>query len=131
MRLKLLVICLVAAGAYVTAQDVPSTVGATETGAPIYRVDGKVKPPKPKFTPDPVYPKEALAKKLTGTTVLWATIGPDGSVSDVKIKRPFEPGLDQATLDAVKKWKFKPATLNGKPVAVQINIEMNHRPYSQ
>ena len=110
------------------AQDVPSTVGASETGAPIYRSSGKRKPPIAKSTPDPVYPKEALAKKLIGTTALWATIGRDGRVSDVEVKKSFEPSLDEAAVDAVRKWKFKPATLDGKPVEVRITIEINHRP---
>jgi TonB family protein len=36
-------------------------------------------------------------------------------------------GLDSAAADAVKKWKFKPATLNGKPVAVIYNLTVNFR----
>jgi protein TonB len=34
-------------------------------------------------------------------------------------------GLDQAAAEAIKSWKFKPATLNGKPVAVYYNLTVN------
>jgi protein TonB len=36
-------------------------------------------------------------------------------------------GLDQAAVNAVKTWKFKPATLNGRPVAVYYNLTVNFR----
>jgi TonB family protein len=118
---------IITCAATLSAQE-PTTVGVTDTGAPIYRISGRVKPPQATSTPDPDYPAEARAKHLRGTTVLWATIGADGKVGDVKVAKSFEPVLDQSAMDAVKKWRFKPAKLNGKAVAVQINIEINHRP---
>ncbi len=36
-------------------------------------------------------------------------------------------GLDQAAVDAIKKWRFEPATLHGKPVAVYYNLTVNFR----
>jgi TonB family protein len=118
---------VISCAAILIAQEA-TTVGVTDTGAPIYRISGKVKPPQPTSTPDPDYPAQARGKHLRGTTVLWVTIGADGKVGDVKVARSFEPVLDQSAMDAVKKWKFRPAKLEGKPVAVQINIEINHRP---
>ena len=38
-------------------------------------------------------------------------------------------GLDQKAIEAVRNWKFEPAKNNGKPVAVQINVEVNFRLY--
>jgi TonB family protein len=38
-------------------------------------------------------------------------------------------GLDQKAVEAVKKWKFQPAEKDGRPVAVQINVEVNFRLY--
>jgi TonB family protein len=47
----------------------------------------------------------------------------------MKVVRPLGMGLDQKALDAVKQWKFEPAMKDGKPVAVQINVEVNFRLY--
>ena len=128
MRLHVLLIGIVAASFCTAAQESPQTGGSIESNAPIYRSADKFKAPKPKYTPDPKYSAEARAKQLTGTTVLWAVINADGSVGELKVLRPFDPILDQAALDAVKTWTFKPATRNKKPVSVRINIEINHRP---
>ena len=48
---------------------------------------------------------------------------------DVKVARSLGMGLDQKAIEAVKKWKFEPALKDGKPVAVQINVEVNFRLY--
>lgn len=50
--------------------------------------------------------------------VLECTIGKTGNVQAVKVLRPLPLGLTEAADDAVRKWKFKPSTLNGKPVEV-------------
>jgi protein TonB len=54
-------------------------------------------------------------------------IGPDGK-PDPKMKksaRASAEGMNQKALDAVKQYKFKPATQDGKPVPVQVNLEVN------
>ena len=56
-------------------------------------------------------------------------VGPDGHPRDVKVARSLGMGLDQKAIDAVKRWKFEPAMKDGKPVAVQINVEVNFRLY--
>jgi TonB family protein len=50
--------------------------------------------------------------------VLECTIGKQGVVQEVKVLRPLPLGLTEAAIEAVKKWKFKPSTLNDKPVEV-------------
>ena len=56
---------------------------------------------------------------------LVAASGKTGKFS-VSSRLGFPP-LDQAAVDAVKRWKFKPATLNGKPVDVYYNLTVNFR----
>ena len=88
-------------------------------------------PPKAIFAPDPKYSEEARQNKIQGALVLWLVVGADGKPSNIKVSRSVGHGLDQEAIDAVKKWKFEPATLNGEPVPVQINVEVNFRLYGK
>jgi protein TonB len=45
------------------------------------------------------------------------------------VVRHLGMGLDEKAVEAVKQYKFKPATLQGKPVPVEVNIEVNFRIY--
>ena len=89
-----------------------------------------IKPPKPVSTPTPLYPKTAknqTAKnqRVTGVVIVEVVVGVDGSVHDPKIVRSLSPELDAETVKTVGQWKFKPATKDGKPVAVKMNIEVS------
>jgi TonB family protein len=59
--------------------------------------------------------------------ILEAIIDRDGSVRDVRVLKPLPNGLDQAAMDAVRQWRFKPGTHNGEPVAVFYNLTVNFR----
>jgi TonB family protein len=56
-------------------------------------------------------------------------IGPDGRVRDLRVARSLGRGLDEKAMEAVKTWKFEPAMKDGKPVAVQVNIEITFQLY--
>ncbi len=98
-------------------------------GGGVFRVGGGVSAPRALDTPDPEYSEEARKAKYQGTCVLWLIVGPDGKPRDVKVARALGMGLDQKAIEAVKTWKFQPAMKDGKPVAVQINVEVNFRLY--
>jgi TonB family protein len=93
------------------------------------RVGGVVKPPKPISTPDPKYTEVARQAKYQGTTVLWVVVDQTGATQRVKIARAQGFGLDDEAVRTVREWKFKPATRDGNPIAVQINVEVNFRLY--
>jgi TonB family protein len=57
---------------------------------------------------EPEYPPIARAARLTGTVVLDAVIQKDGTVTDVKVIRSSNPMFDQASVDAVRQWRFTP-----------------------
>jgi len=99
------------------------------TGGGVFRVGGGVSAPRALFTPDPEYSEEARKAKYQGTVVLWLIVGPDGRPNQVKVARTLGMGLDQKAIEAVRNWRFEPAKLNGSPVAVQINVEVNFRLY--
>ncbi len=50
-----------------------------------------------------------------------------GIPQDIIVTRSLEPGLDQKAIEAVRQWRFRPATKNGRPVSVRANIEVNFR----
>jgi TonB family protein len=81
------------------------------------------KAPRVYYSPDPVVSKP----DIDGTVVLWAKIGQDGRANDIKVVRSLNPTEDGEAIEAVRTWKFKPATCDGNPVTVQINIEVNFR----
>jgi TonB family protein len=62
-----------------------------------------------------------------GTARLTLLIGPDGEVRSVNIERPLERGNTAALIAAVQRWRFKPATENGEPVAAPYSVEINFR----
>ncbi len=98
-------------------------------GGGVFRVGGGVSPPRALDTPDPEYSEEARKAKYQGTCVLWLIVGPDGKPRDEKVARALGMGLDEKAIQAVRNWKFEPAMKDGKPVAVQINVEVNFRLY--
>jgi TonB family protein len=99
------------------------------TGGGVFRVGGGVSAPRAVYSPDPEYSEEARKAKYQGTCVLWLIVGPDGKPRDIKIARSLGLGLDEKAIEAVKQWKFEPAMKDGKPVAVQINVEVDFRLY--
>ncbi|MDT8068361.1 MAG: energy transducer TonB [Terriglobia bacterium] len=98
-------------------------------GGGVFRVGGGVSAPRALDTPDPEYSDEARKAKYQGTCVLWLIVDENGKPRDIKIARSLGMGLDQKAIEAVRKWKFEPAMKDGRPVAVQINVEVNFRLY--
>lgn len=105
----------------------PGIGGGVGGGA--YRIGGGVSAPVPVFDPDPEYSDEARKAKYQGTVVLWVVIGADGRTRDMRVERSLGMGLDEKAMEAVKKWRFKPAMKDSQPVPVQVNIEVSFRLY--
>jgi periplasmic protein TonB len=98
-------------------------------GGGVFRVGGGVTAPKQVYAPDPEYSEEARKAKYQGVCVLSLIVGPDGKPRDIKLARSLGLGLDEKAIEAVNQWKFEPATKDGKPVAVLINVEVQFRLY--
>jgi protein TonB len=90
---------------------------------------GGVTAPRPVYDPDPEYSEAARKAKYQGSVLLWLVVGPNGRTRNIRVQRSLGMGLDEKALDAVSQWRFQPATLNGQPVAVQINVEVSFRLY--
>jgi len=98
-------------------------------GGGVFRVGGGVSAPRPIYDPDPEYSEEARRAKYQGTVLLWLVVGPDGRPRDIRVQRSLGMGLDEKAIEAVRQWRFEPSMKDGRPVAVQVNIEVSFRLY--
>jgi TonB family protein len=110
-----------------TAQPVPEATAPAISAAadePL-RVGGDVLRPEVISHPAPVYTPAARRARVQGVVILETVIDEQGDVTGVKVLKGLPMGLDQAAVDAVKTWKFKPATRNGTPVKVAYVLTLN------
>ena len=77
---------------------------------------------------DPAYPMELMRRNVHGTVTLYAVIRNDGSVTDVRVLRGVDDSLDEFARAALSRWRFRPATKNGSPVALEAVIMIPFRP---
>jgi TonB family protein len=61
--------------------------------------------------------------------MLWAVVGEDGRVRDVRVVRGAGMGLDEQALNTVQGWRFKPSERGGKAVPVYMTIEVDFHLY--
>jgi TonB family protein len=112
----------------VVAQTPVPTVGVAGLNAPqALRVGGEVKAPIVLVRTEPAYTEEARRDRISGITIVEVLIGKDGLVKDAMVLKPLPDGLSEAALDAVRQWRFKPATLHGEPVDVIFNLTVNFK----
>ncbi|HEY6253056.1 MAG TPA: energy transducer TonB [Candidatus Angelobacter sp.] len=98
-------------------------------GGGVFRVGNGVTAPIPIYQPDPDYSDEARKAKYQGTVVLTVIVGTDGRVHNAQVARSLGMGLDEKAKEKVLVWKFKPATKDSKPVAVEVNVEVTFNLY--
>ena len=98
-------------------------------GGGVFRIGGGVSAPRAIYDPDPEYSEQARKAKYQGSVLLWAVIDAGGHPRDLRIARSLGMGLDEKATEAVSKWRFAPAIKDGRPVAVQISIEVVFRLY--
>lgn len=96
-------------------------------GGGAYKVGNGVTQPIPLYHPEPEYSEDARKAKLQGSVLLYIEVDSSGKVINPKVVKALGLGLDEKAIEAVLKWKFKPGTLNGKPVTVQAQVEVNFR----
>ena len=74
---------------------------------------------------EPSYPQVARRAGLGGHVTLRAVIAEDGSVEAVAVFGSTNPLFDEAAVDAVSKWRYRPALMNGRPVRVYFSVVVN------
>ena len=73
----------------------------------------------------PSYSEEARKAKVAGNVLVNLWVDTNGLPSHVRVIRGVGMGLDEKAVEAVKQYRFKPAMENGKPVLVELNVEVN------
>lgn len=73
----------------------------------------------------PKYPEAAREQHVQGSVYLRAIIGSDGSITKLGVIDAPSPILADAALNAVRKWRYTPYTINGNPTAVETQITVN------
>ena len=75
---------------------------------------------------DPEYPELGVVSRTGGMVILQAVVDETGRVVELKILRAPVPdvGFSQAALDAVAAWRYRPGTVNGRPVAVRMTVQV-------
>ena len=74
-------------------------------------------------TVNPKYPREAREKGIQGDVILQATIDTKGNITNLNPVQG-DPILVEASVEAVKQWRYKPYILNGEPVEVETTIKI-------
>jgi len=76
---------------------------------------------------DPEYPETARRAQLQGSVILQAVIVRDGAVEEIRVLRCSEPdmGFEEAAIEAVRLWRYRPARQNGRPVDVYFTVKVD------
>jgi len=114
-------------GSSTSAVIPPVPPGSVGLGGPgnAMEITGNVVPPKRVFAPEPVYPEDARQAHVQGVVVLETIIDTLGQVKNIKVLKGLPLGLSEAAAAAVAQWRFKPALLEDKPVAVYYMVTIS------
>jgi protein TonB len=103
----------------------PADFGPGVPGVPRVRVGSNVEQAKIQTKVTPVYPPLAKQARLQGTVRFNALIGTDGAIKELQLVSGH-PLLTESASDAVKQWTYKPTLLNGAPVEIITQIDVNY-----
>jgi TonB family protein len=100
------------------AQTPPSQTKSDE----VYTVGNGVSSPRLVHQVEPEHPRQGF--RISGAVIIGLIVTAKGEPDDVHVVRPLDKDVDQSAIDAVKQWRFEPATKDGKAVAVRISVEI-------
>jgi TonB family protein len=96
-------------------------------GSGVNRIGSGVTAPIPLNSVEAHYTKEARKARIQGNCYVSVVIDANGMPQNPKVIRSLDPGLDQNALDAVSKYRFKPAMKDGHPVPVMLTIQVSYK----
>ena len=104
-------------------------IGEKSGDSPIYQGADVTTKPKLISKPEPTYPEAARQDQIVGTIVLRCVFAGDGTVRHILVVESPHNGLTESSVAAAKRIQFVPATLNGKPVSMWMQLEYNYNLY--
>jgi TonB family protein len=110
-----------------TAANLDPALLVPRAGAIERRQCADMKRPLPVKTPDPSYPRSAAQNGMMGDTTVAMTVLADGSVTDIQLLGRATQSMDDATLQTLRTWKFKPAMCGTEPVVTDIEVVVSFR----
>jgi TonB family protein len=102
-------------------------IEAAETG--IYKVGPDVTPPTLIYSVDAEFSQEARVQKIHGVSVVSLIVDTQGLPEQVHVVKRLGHGLDEQAIAAVRQYRFKPSMHQGKPVPVEVTIQVNFHIY--
>jgi TonB family protein len=103
----------------------PSASNLQSSANQLMHVGGDVKPPIVISRVDPEFSQQAKAAKFSGDVRVYLQVDTDGHTSHIRVVKGVGMGLDEKAVECVSQYRFKPATLNGKSVPVDLYIDVN------
>jgi TonB family protein len=95
------------------------------TVSPLRRVGGGVSQPMLIYKVDPQFSEESKKAEFSGVVLINFIVDTNGLPRNVHVRRGVGMGLDENAVAAVKQYKFSPAMEDGKPVPVELNVEVS------
>jgi protein TonB len=79
---------------------------------------------------EPRYPEAARRLRIEASVLLQVLVREDGTVGEVSVLRCTRPkiGFEEAALEAVREWRFRPASLRGRPVPATVTVKVDFVP---
>lgn len=100
---------------------VPGTAGAAGDEDDFVNLNEVDQPPTPVTRMSPHYPRRLLSQRVEGRVIVRAVVNVDGSVTDLSVAETSgHRPLDDAAMEALERWKFKPALQNGEMVRAPV-----------
>jgi TonB family protein len=103
----------------------PSVARVTVAEKPVDVGSGPLVPPRVVKETPPLYTKRAFDRGIEGRVVLKVIVRKDGTIGPVRVEQSLDKDLDEAAVEAVRNWRFDPAKVNGEPINVLTNIEVD------
>jgi protein TonB len=82
------------------------------------------KAPVPVRTPPPRYPAKLEAEGISGMVVVNIVVDADGEVEDVVVRKSTHSAFEKPAMDAVRKWRFKPARKDGDAIRSKVALPL-------
>jgi periplasmic protein TonB len=98
--------------------------GGNTGGGPMH-IGGGVSKPVVLYQVEPEFSEEARKAKFSGNVEVYLWVDPDGKPSHIRVVRGVGMGLDEKAVEAVRQYRFKPAMKDGKPVQVDLYVDVN------